>query len=629
MKRLFSLSAFGALMLTITGATAQQTGSFTEQITFNNESRNLSIYVPPTYDATLPCRLVVGLHGMGDNSNNYRNALVNSLAFAAAFPNTILVCPDGGSDFGRSFHEPMGDEAIIEESMAFIKNTYSIDTAQIILQGFSLGGYSALRYGLAHPQQFRGLLLNTPAIQGVKEANNQSQSVTIPYNAVGDLPVFITIGSQDDIYIAPIDSAAVKLVEEDARLAYRSFNGGHTVPPFTNYDYLSFFNNPYSAGADVRIAKIDLPFRSCDATVIPRVLVQNKGTDPVTSLKFSYGVGTMVNQEWQGNLPQGGHAYIPLQSFTFPAEGNPNFQVKIDSVNHLADIALFDNVSTRAIQIQSNTSTMPYATAFDTEDFWNKWVSVPSGDYLLPWEYDDDADALFSFNSIFVFDNAGTREEVKTPEFNLSGATQAYLHFTTDYNYVQYSAAVFGLDTVFADTLEVMVSTDCGATYATIFQEGGSQLSGHDGPLQDPLNLQALFIAHDPTKNVAHTVDVSSFANMPQVHFKFSYRSQLGGYIYLDNVSLTNSMTDVKMLFIEDLRVYPNPVKDVVHIASSTGESLDQVVIYDILGKQIGAQQAYGKSSMQVNTSQLPNGVYNLNIISKGGSLNKKIVVQH
>ncbi len=99
----------------------------------------------PTTIPAIPAALIIGLHGLGDNSVSYRNAWTGSFAFATHMPNTILICPDGGSDQNKDFYMPAGDEAIIQECISYAQAHYNINPSEIILQGFSLGGRSALR----------------------------------------------------------------------------------------------------------------------------------------------------------------------------------------------------------------------------------------------------------------------------------------------------------------------------------------------------------------------------------------------------------------------------------------------------------------------------------------------------
>ncbi|HYG14213.1 MAG TPA: hypothetical protein VEC12_00565 [Bacteroidia bacterium] len=54
-------------------ASAQQTGSFETNITFQGNPRQLALYVPADYDSTKRYSLMVCLHGLGDTAVNYKS----------------------------------------------------------------------------------------------------------------------------------------------------------------------------------------------------------------------------------------------------------------------------------------------------------------------------------------------------------------------------------------------------------------------------------------------------------------------------------------------------------------------------------------------------------------------------
>jgi len=157
-----------------------KTGSFDTTISFLGSTRKLSCFVPTNYTAANKYRLLVCLHGLGDNSANYRNSLISGLGWSTSFPNTIFICPEAATTTS-DFYSPAGGEAIVQKCIDLGMANYHIDSSDVILQGFSLGGRAALRYGLDNYKKFKGLLLNTPAIQGVKNAlNDQPLANCIP-----------------------------------------------------------------------------------------------------------------------------------------------------------------------------------------------------------------------------------------------------------------------------------------------------------------------------------------------------------------------------------------------------------------------------------------------------------------
>ena len=613
-------------------ALAQQTGSFNSTVTFNGASRTLSNFVPATYTATQAHKLVIGLHGMGDNSSNYRDALVSALAFQAAFPNTILICPDGGNDQGRDFYQPAGDELIIEEAINFARANYNIDTTEIILQGFSLGGRSALRYGLDNASKFKALLLNTPAVQGVKEAAN-ANPFSYNFAAASELPVYVTIGNNDPLYNEPVNRTVAQLVANNGKVAYKIFAGAHTVPNFQNYPYSAFFNQPFSNGADAGIYRLNVPERSCNGMIETAVLLQNTGNAAIDSVQLVYGIGNNLDTvNWQGSLAVHQSALVNLPAYN---AGNIStdaydFKVSITGINqHAADTFTDFNTMEQPVHVMSEVLSLPFYERFATEAALSKWGFNQSGDYIIPFGYYEEDEALFTFNSIFIFDNSNTREEVISPKLDFRNQSAAYLHFNVDYNYVQYTANVFA-DTVFADTLEVLVSTDCGATYTSLFKKAGADLSGHDEPLLNPLNLDAIAVAKDESKYRGFTVDVSQFAGQENVAFKFSYISALGGYIYLDDIAVTSSPVSTKDVAVKQgaLRLFPNPTEGMLQVNVAADATIEWVKIYNVTGQEVFKAKGAKTAGQQIDVSNLPAGAYWMQVQSGTGILKAKFVKQ-
>lgn len=611
-------------------AMAQQTGSFNSSVTFNGAPRTLANFVPASYTATQPHKLIIGLHGLGDNAGNYRNALVDLLSFQAAFPNTILICPDGGDDQGRNFYVPAGDEQIIEAAINFARTNYNIDTTEIILQGFSLGGRSALKYGLDHAGRFKALLLNTPAIQGVKEAANNAL-FTFNYTAAAALPVYITIGNDDALYNEPVNRAVAQLVAHSGRVAYKVFTGGHTVPDFQNYPYTAYFDQPFSNGPDAGIYRLDVPERSCEGMIAASILLQNTGNIALDSVQLVYGVGNNSDTlKWSGSLAQHQSEWIALPAYNGSglSTGPHDIKVRIIGVNEdIADTFTDFNTMLKPVHIMTDSRTLPYEAGFSNENSLKDWAFHNSGDYILPFEYDEAA--LYSMNSIFIFDNAGTREEVISPKLNLSSQRNAYLHFNVDYNYVKYTADVF-VDTVFADTLEVLVSVDCGATYTSVFRKGGADLSGREEPIMNPLSFQAMSLPKNESKYRGFTIDLSPFAGQENVAVKFSYISALGGYIYLDDVLVNTSPVSVKDVAAmpSALQLFPNPTPGELKVSIAADARIESVKVYNITGREIWRQDGSKASEQHIDLGALPAGVYWIQVQTDADIVKAKFVKQ-
>jgi hypothetical protein len=74
-----------------------------------------------------------------------------------------------------------------------------------------------------------------------------------------------------------------------------------------------------------------------------------------------------------------------------------------------------------------------------------------------------------------------------------------------------------------------------------------------------------------------------------------------------------------------NVKAYPNPTNDVVVLEGlSKG---DNIVIYDIAGKQVGQPFEAAEAMQAINISNLSQGVYSLAIYAAGGTAKGRIEV--
>ena len=97
MKKITLLLSFLSFSLMVQ---AQTTGTFTKSISWTNASgaqtRSTRVYVPSTYNSANSYKLIIGLHGLGDNPNNYM-MWMSLFANDPFFGNVIIACPSEGS----------------------------------------------------------------------------------------------------------------------------------------------------------------------------------------------------------------------------------------------------------------------------------------------------------------------------------------------------------------------------------------------------------------------------------------------------------------------------------------------------------------------------------------------------
>jgi len=96
--------------------------------------------------------------------------------------------------------------------------------------------------------------------------------------------------------------------------------------------------------------------------------------------------------------------------------------------------------------------------------------------------------------------------------------------------------------------------------------------------------------------------------------------------ITFDYLSSTLGIEDEE--FLKNTKVYPNPVKDILHI-SNIANTIENVELYNVLGKRIHLMKVDRNGDIAMNVKNLAGGIYILKIQNtKGESLNRKIIIE-
>ena len=622
-----------------------QTGSKDTTISFMGVSRPVSYYVPTDYSDDVPAGLMISLHGSGDNANNMRNAMVNR--FTSILPNTIIICPDGGhNNPSKDFFNPEGYEEIIQRIIDIAKEKWNIDASEIILQGFSLGGRSALRYGLKYPEKFKALILNTPAAQGVKEAAI-SPSPLYNYENAPKILVYITCG-YDDYYNLPVDSLKINLLSNGGIVHHRVFTtaelGGaaHNIPGPTQMAEGIKFINSYITDYELEIIKVITPLKSKESDLPVSVWVMNKGSEVITNIRFSYNVAgeDASIYLWTGTLNPLENRVIQLPDLHINNPGNYTLTVRIDTLNLTnIDNITYNNSAKVLGNIQPDSKILPYKETFpgvtsignwgyDNLRFLNDWGLTRAGD--LPFIYDADLKCIYGYNTILSdvnpFDNSGRKNEIISPFMNLTTFENPSVAFDVAFKYMRYEGgyAQYGAQ---SDTLEVSISTDYGNTYTSLYKKWGNELLTYSEPFINLISQSGLTLTNldNPNNWRRVIVDLSEYAECTDALIKFSHISGRGGFILLTDFTFSNESSITEQYDLGNIMVFQE--QDDLTITTE-GCTLKTINLYDITGRKIDVYNIQNAETIyQINLADVTSGLYLLEIITDNGTKTVKIPV--
>jgi len=180
----------------------------------DNTLQPYSVFIPFDYDEKTPTPLLVTLHGSGVDERRTIFNVTMSLQRARAIRKLgkfIVLSPKarGLSDW---YLGDSGKDVI--ECLDHVKKLYRIDERNIILDGFSMGGYGAWRLGLLYPNLFKAIIIRSGAVSAPMHLEGEDILDLLDRVKTKRMNIFIVHGDQDNS--VPVKNArlAVQKLEE-------------------------------------------------------------------------------------------------------------------------------------------------------------------------------------------------------------------------------------------------------------------------------------------------------------------------------------------------------------------------------------------------------------------------------
>jgi S-formylglutathione hydrolase FrmB len=138
--------------------------------------------LPPSFDSSAPkpgqedkarrFPILYYLHGRGDNEQSLINtgawSLIEDLRRQGKIGEFVIVTPQGGTGFyvNSADGKVRYSDFFLQEFMPFIERKYRIEDSRSGrgIDGMSMGGYGALRFGFGHPELFGSVSAHSAAL---------------------------------------------------------------------------------------------------------------------------------------------------------------------------------------------------------------------------------------------------------------------------------------------------------------------------------------------------------------------------------------------------------------------------------------------------------------------------------
>ncbi|GGM88160.1 hypothetical protein GCM10010967_20950 [Dyadobacter beijingensis] len=360
--------------------------------------------------------------------------------------------------------------------------------------------------------------------------------------------------------------------------------------------------------------------RICANTLTPQITLVNRGSETLTSLTIQVGIdnGTVQRFNWTGSLATYAEATVtlPVMSTT---EGNHVLSITTSNPNGAAD----EDTSNDALSldfIYYEPVAAPVREGFEGLFPPQGW-DIVNEDGGSTWEKTTTAAKTGSASvKIGNFGNqvVGQRDYLRSPTVTIASADSAFVTF-------QVAAATYTNSSTQGnvwDTLQVLISTDCGQTYTSVYKKWGSSLITRSA---------ATRTAFTPGVNEwrREEINIGRFIGQGEILVAFLNTNGNENDIYLDDINI-RTVTINPNLKEAGFLVTPNPTNGQIAVQFYPHpEKLKSVSIYNVSGQKVLETVITGEVATNVYNFDLttfPPGLYVVRAEFEDRVLTKKIV---
>lgn len=362
--------------------------------------------------------------------------------------------------------------------------------------------------------------------------------------------------------------------------------------------------------------------RICTNSFAPAVVLRNMGVQTLTSVIISTVIdnGTPINFNWNGTLTSLATTTVTLNAVNF-TEGNHNLKIYVTSPNKGTDQNNKNDTLKSTVQYYNAITTIK--EGFEGNIFPPPAFDIVNPDKSVTWKQVSGiaktgikSAVIDNFNNT----NIGQQDYLRLPDMNLVGIDSAYFSF-------QVAASTFTPTTTTGnnwDTLEVLISKDCGLTYTSLYKKWGSIL------VTTATENTKSFVPSS-TEWRKDSINLTEYINSGKFLLAFKNTTGNENNIYLDDINL-RTQTINPNLKASGFLVTPNPTKGNVTVQFYPNPvNLISIQLYNITGQKLLQQQIVSGSGLpiyQFDISKYSAGTYFVRAIFKDKIVTKKIIKQ-
>ncbi len=331
---------------------------------------------------------------------------------------------------------------------------------------------------------------------------------------------------------------------------------------------------------DAQILSISQPAqRLCSSAFTPVITIRNKGAQTLTSLLITVKIDSAVvsTVNWTGSLARTASQAITLGSIT-SAPGNHVVSFTVSQPNGSTDEDASNNILATGYQYYTPVASV--SEGFENTSYPPQGWDIVNPDNGITWQRV--TGIAKTGNASVKMDNLnnssiGQKDDLRMPTLAIAaGVDTAYLSF-------QVAAATYTGTSVTNnvwDTLEVLASVDCGATYTSLYKKWGSSLVTRTAATTTAFVPAASEWRKD-------SINLSNYIGTSNLLLAFRNTSGYENNIYLDDINF-RTITVNPNLKARGFLVSPNPTTGTIAVQFYPQPvNLKAIQLYSITGQKL------------------------------------------
>lgn len=466
-------------------------------------------------------------------------------------------------------------------------------------------------------------------------SNNGGVSYELAYKKTGNQLKTITAAQTASFTALP--STPEKWRNESINLTPFIIPGNKILIKFRNVN--AYGNNIYLDDIEVSvytsftrdafpISILNIPDYLCSGDPVPSISFGTNGKVILNSLKVNYSIdnSAAANVSWTGSLSQGGIDTVSLPALTSLTTGAHTFTVYTSTPNGLIDENVTNDTIRKTFYVIGKVNS-PVTEGFETVTFPPATWAIDNLDGELTWEKaTNTASAGTGSMVINNFDQPATGTNDKFISSIVTGNAE-YDSVFVSFDYANAPGINYpGSTREPLDTLEIMVTTDCGQTLITVWKKWGYELQTISNP------NHASGTRFTPNANEWKNINLRLFPIVGNNDFQvyFVAKSNKQNNLYIDNINIYGKTVPAR-LKKQGYLIYPSPFKAQFIIRNyEEPATLQSAGVYNSVGQMVWAKQLNGTAQKEitVDLAKLPAGVYTVKLNYTEKTVVERIVKQ-